>query len=83
MITNGNDPWEGRATRAASEFALNCEKLRSENPYSEAALVVIVNTLMTELWDRGFSQLEIRTAFEGAVIDMPRYAAGVERRGED
>jgi len=35
---------------------------------------------MTELWDRNFSQSEIRTAFEVAISDMPRYAAGEERR---
>jgi hypothetical protein len=35
---------------------------------------------MTELWDRNFSQTEIRTAFEEAIIDMPRYTAGEERR---
>ena len=35
---------------------------------------------MTELWDRNFSQSEIQTAFEAAISDMPRYAAGEERR---
>nr|WP_250814276.1 hypothetical protein [Neorhizobium tomejilense] len=40
----------------------------------------IINTLMTELWDRNFSQEEIRTAFQAALDDMPRYAAGEERR---
>jgi hypothetical protein len=40
----------------------------------------IINCFVTELWDRNFSQSEIRTAFEGAVLDMPRYAAGEERR---
>ena len=36
--------------------------------------------LMTELWDRGFSQTEIREAFEAALVDLPRYAEGIERR---
>jgi hypothetical protein len=40
----------------------------------------IINTLMTELWDRNFSQQEIRTAFQAALDDMPRYTAGVDRR---
>jgi hypothetical protein len=35
--------------------------------------------LMTELWDRNFSQTEIRAA-RSAIEDMPRYAAGEERR---
>jgi SOS response regulatory protein OraA/RecX len=39
-----------------------------------------INYLMTELWDKGFSQSEIREAFNAAVADMPRYAAGEERR---
>ena len=36
--------------------------------------------LMTELWDQGFSQTEIREAFEAALAAMPDYAAGEERR---
>ncbi len=36
--------------------------------------------LMTELWDQGFSQTEIREAFEAALVAMPDYAAGEERR---
>jgi hypothetical protein len=31
-------------------------------------------------WDRNFSQGEIHAAFEKALGDMPRYAAGKERR---
>jgi hypothetical protein len=38
----------------------------------------MINTLMTELWDRSFSQSEIRAAFEAALADMNRYAAGEE-----
>ena len=43
-------------------------------------LLQAITCLMTELWDKGFSQTEIREAFTGAVTDMPRYAAGEERR---
>ena len=39
-----------------------------------------MNTLMTELWDRGFSQTEIASAFERAVAAMPRYTGGLEKR---
>jgi hypothetical protein len=35
---------------------------------------------MTELWDNGFSQSEIGAAFEKAILDMPRYTAGQEKR---
>ncbi len=74
-------PWEGQCLVAADVFASRCAELYSSNPYSEVPLQRIINTLMAELWDRGFSQSEIRSAFEKAVADMPRYAAGEERRG--
>jgi hypothetical protein len=35
---------------------------------------------MTELWDHGFSQSEIRKSFLDALNDMNRYSAGEERR---
>jgi len=74
-------PWEGHCYAAAYEFALRGAVLVTQNPHGFAApLAGIINTLMTELWDRNFSQSEIRTAFEQAINDMPRYAAGEERR---
>jgi hypothetical protein len=74
-------PWEGHCSDAAYEFALRCARLVTSNPYpSVVPLSSIINTLMTELWDRNFSQGEIRVAFDGAIKDMPRYAAGQERR---
>jgi hypothetical protein len=74
------EPWEGQSLTAAAVFARRCAELYSANPYSQAPLESIINALMTELWDRGFSQSEIRSAFEKAIADMPRYAAGEERR---
>jgi hypothetical protein len=74
-------PWEGQMTQSAWEFGLKCAELRRSNPYELVALDWIINALMTELWDNGFSQSEIRAAFERAVADMSRYAAGEERRG--
>jgi len=74
-------PWEEQCADAAYEFALRCAILATQNPHNVAApLKRMINTLMTELWDRNFSQSEIRTAFEEAIKDMPRYAAGEERR---
>ena len=81
MSAQEENPWEGQCLKAADDFASRCAELYSSNPYSEVPLESIINTLMTELWDRGFSQSEIRSAFEKAVSDMPRYAAGEERRG--
>src|SRR5215470_14979021 len=74
-------PWEGQCADAAYQFALRCAVLVTQNPHRVAApLEHIINTLMTELWDRNFSQSEIRAAFAAAIEDMPRYAAGEERR---
>jgi hypothetical protein len=82
---NGDVPWEGECHKAAWVFGQECAELTKSNPYRELVdpLGMMINTLMTELWDNGFSQTEIRTAFEEAIRDMPRYAAGKERRGAD
>jgi hypothetical protein len=69
-------------THATYNFAQHCAELRDSNTYDKPILEVIMPYLMTELWDRGFSQSEIRTAFERAVAEMPRYAAGEQRRGD-
>ena len=72
--------WDA-AINAAYDFGAQRAKFRDENPYEDVIpLNFIMNTLMTELWDRFFSQTEIRTAFERALSDMNRYAAGHERR---
>ena len=74
-------PWEQECIDASYEFALRCAVLVAENPYKLAApLNGLINTLMTDLWDRNFSQTEIRAAFEEAIKDMHRYVAGEERR---
>jgi hypothetical protein len=74
-------PWNGQCLDAAYEFAVRCAELASRKPvYEIAPLDFLINALMTELWDRNFSQSEIRAAFEGAVNDMPRYAGVEERR---
>jgi hypothetical protein len=80
---DGEMPWEGRCYGAAKIFAGQCADFAKSNPYGNLIdpLGTLINTLMTELWDNGFSQTEIRTAFEEAIVDMPRYAAGEERRG--
>ena len=75
-------PWEGRYSDAAWAFGLQCRDLHDTNPYDLVALDLIINKLMTELWDNNFSQTEIRSAFEQAIADMPRYAAGYERRSD-
>jgi hypothetical protein len=65
----------------AADLAARCRLLRDMNVSTSAtALERVVNTLMTEFWDQGFSQTEIRGAFTAALDDMNRYAAGRERR---
>ncbi|HEY3637878.1 MAG TPA: hypothetical protein VGK90_06965 [Rhizomicrobium sp.] len=75
-------PWEGRYYEACHTFGRQCADLAKSKPPGNQAgsLGTMINTLMTELWDSGFSQTEIRAAFTAAIDDMPRYAAGEERR---
>jgi hypothetical protein len=69
------------AVNAAGAFALACRAAEEHTPLAlPTTLTQHVNDLMTELWDNGFSQTEIRDAFEDAVRDLPRYA-GEERNG--
>lgn len=76
--------WEERWSRwmnAASDLTVELQQLHATNPWTErTVLPEAINFLMTELWDRCFSQTEIREAFDDAVADMPRYAAGDEVR---
>jgi len=73
--------WSTRSLDASNDFAAKCRVLCDENPNNQLhPLEGIINTLMTELWDHSFSQTEIRKALQSAIDDMPRYAAGEERR---
>lgn len=75
--------WESRRNRAAWLFGVECRELHRTDPHKEIPVLdILMNALMTELWDGGFSQTEIRTAFELAIADMPRYAAGLEKRSD-
>ncbi len=66
---------------AVNQFGLSLKALHQTNPWPDSPLLArAMNHLMTELWDHGFSQTEIREAFESAVADMPRYAADEEAR---
>ncbi|PLR26766.1 hypothetical protein SGCZBJ_08345 [Caulobacter zeae] len=80
-LADGEKTYFG-AINAAARFAEVCAGYHLANPYPEqgAPLDHVINTLMTELWDQGFSQTQIRAAFEAALADMNRYAAGEEHR---
>lgn len=82
-MTEDPTQWSSECISAAYDFGLRCASLASRSrtgSHNEAPLGFLMNALMTELWDRNFSQAEIREAFEWAIRDMPRYAAGRERR---
>jgi hypothetical protein len=71
-----------KAYAAAAQLADACGELRSfDSSVGRYPAHHLMNYLMTELWDHGFSQSEIRAAFTDAMDDMNRYAAGKERRG--
>ncbi len=75
-----SDDWQSASLAAPTDFAVRCAQFYSRPPSSEPTLAGIINTPMTELWDRNFSQDDIGTAFQAALDGMPRHAAGKERR---
>jgi hypothetical protein len=75
------DRWQSLASNTAHQFGVAIRELQSWNPWPDSPyLPRAMNDLMTELWDQGFSQTEIRDAFNQALAAMPRYAAGEEAR---
>lgn len=75
------DDWQRRLSNAPYDLSVILRELHDTNPWPQhAVLENAMNTLVTELWDRCFSQTEIREAFEKAIADLPRYAAGDEIR---
>jgi len=75
------DEWQSRWLDEVHRLVSTLKELDQSNPWPEQPLLPqAMNYLMTELWDRGFSQTQIRTAFNDAVADMPRYSAGEEVR---
>ncbi len=78
---NENDLWQIKSGTVVWEFGKALTALHESNPWPDFPLLPsAMSSLMTELWDNGFSQSEIREAFEGALAHMPAYAAGEERR---
>ena len=76
------DQWQTDLYEAVYRLSVSLRELHETNPWPEdhSVLSQAINTLATELWDRCFSVTEIRTAFEEAASDLPRYAAGQETR---
>ena len=75
------DDWQTALYEAVYRCSVSLKELHRTNPWPEQAVIdQAINTLATELWDRGFSLTEIMTAFTDAAADLPRYAAGEEVR---
>lgn len=75
------DEWQTQLYEAVSRFSVSLRDLNDTNPWPEIpALAQAIELLATELWDRCFSLTEIRAAFDKAVADLPRYAAGQDVR---
>lgn len=78
---NLKDLWQAQSMAAVQQFSEAFRELHQSNPWPDMPLLPrAINHLMTELWDHGFNQTEIREAFNDAMADMPRYAAGSEMR---
>lgn len=76
--------WVVRTQNIGHAFAAECAKLRETRPAAdEDELQHAIQNLMTELWDRNFSQTQIRSAFQAALDELPGYAAGHESRSEE
>jgi hypothetical protein len=76
-----SDAWQSRYDAAVREFGVALKDLRATNPWPDQPLLPkAMIYLATELWDRCFSQSDIRQALEAAIDELPRYAAGEEIR---
>jgi len=78
---DADDEWQDRWMAEVSQLADTLTEMHRTNPWPNVPLLpAAMNYLMAELWDRGFTQTQIREAFDAASGDLPRYAAGKERR---
>lgn len=81
MDDDEQDAWQIKNGLLVQAFARGLVRQHLTNPFEEYAVInELLNDVMTILWDHGFSQTAIREAYENAVEDLPRYAAGQERR---
>jgi len=70
------------ARGAAWDFARKCRTVEEHTAAdAKTSLDALINDLVSELWDSGFSTDEIRAAFAAAANDVRRYADRHERNG--
>ena len=78
---NADDQWQDRWMAEVYQLGVTLAAMQKDNPWpGDPLLPEAINYLMTELWDRGFSQTEIREALDAAIHNLPLYAAGEEVR---
>jgi hypothetical protein len=81
MTLDNETEWRMDCLKLATDVAIECRKIQTDNPNQTISTIdVVIADLVTELWDQGFSQTEIRHAFKIAIDSLPAYAAGEERR---
>ncbi|MFM5892929.1 MAG: hypothetical protein ACKOQM_00635 [Novosphingobium sp.] len=75
------DAWTDKWLAAVQDLSDFLRDHHKTNPWPNLPLLPqTMIYLMTELWDRSFSQTEIRTALEEALAAMPQYTRGQEFR---
>lgn len=75
-----DDRWQDEWMGAVYGLGETLTEKHQSNPWPHIPLLPeAMKYLMTELWDRGFSQSEIRTAFDAAILAMPSYAIAEKR----
>jgi hypothetical protein len=73
--------WQDDGFAAVQRFAGSLRDLHNRNPWpSIPVLPQSLVYLMTELWDRGFTQTQIRNALIAALDELPKYTGGEEIR---
>lgn len=78
---NPEDEWQDGALAAVHQYAGALRTLHRTNPWENIpVLPQAMCHLMTELWDLGFTQTQIRESFEAALVELPKYTAGEEVR---
>ncbi|OYU33662.1 hypothetical protein [Novosphingobium sp. PASSN1] len=78
---DSDDKWQDAGLAAVQAFATELRALHQSNPWPNIPLMPqAMAYLMTELWDRGFTQTQIREGFEAALVELPKYTLGDEIR---
>jgi hypothetical protein len=70
---DASDEWQDRWMAEVKNLGEMLAAMNKTNPWPAIPLLpAATNYLMTELWDRGFSQAEIRQAFDASSSDVAR-----------